>query len=80
MKSLILFVLLGLVAHNATASETIATSAVREVLAVQREAWNRGDIDGFMQGYLRSDDIRFASGVWLTTRDHTSAAEARGGP
>ncbi len=28
----------------------------------QQEAWNRGDIDAFMEGYLRSDSLRFASG------------------
>lgn len=28
----------------------------------QQEAWNRGDIEGFMDGYWRSDSLRFASG------------------
>jgi uncharacterized protein (TIGR02246 family) len=51
-----------LVAVPAPAAETSATNAVRNVLAVQKEAWNRGDIGGFMQGYWNSDDIRFAGG------------------
>lgn len=25
----------------------------------QQEAWNRGDIDAFMQGYWKSDSLRF---------------------
>ena len=36
--------------------------AVRNVLDAQVEAWNRGDIEGFMDGYLDSERLRFASG------------------
>jgi uncharacterized protein (TIGR02246 family) len=36
--------------------------AVREVLEAQRLAWNRGDLEGFMAGYERSDDLVFTSG------------------
>ena len=48
--------------------------AVRAVLAAQSAAWNRGDLDGFMQGYWKSDELRFASGGtitrgWQTTLD-----------
>ncbi|MCE2558283.1 MAG: DUF4440 domain-containing protein [Acidobacteria bacterium] len=40
---------------------------------MQVEAWNDGDIDGFMAGYLRSDELRFTSGSevqygWRQTR------------
>ena len=28
----------------------------------QDEAWNRGDIDAFMEDYLKSEELRFASG------------------
>lgn len=35
---------------------------IRGVLNAQAEAWNRGDIDGFMSDYWRSADLRFASG------------------
>ena len=62
MTRLTQFALLFLFVQSALASDTAATSAVRSVLAIQQEAWNRGDIDGFMQGYRRSDKIRFASG------------------
>ncbi len=37
-------------------------TAIRLVLAAQQAAWNRGDIEGFMDGYAKSDSIRFASG------------------
>lgn len=48
---------------------------VRAVLDAQVAAWNRGDIDGFMNGYARSPDTEFVSGDtvtkgWQTVRDH----------
>ncbi|GGY39430.1 YybH family protein [Parvularcula lutaonensis] len=36
--------------------------AIRSVLSAQAEAWNRGDIPAFMDGYLKTDALRFASG------------------
>jgi len=35
---------------------------VRAVLDAQRTAWNRGDIEGFMAYYWKSDDLTFQSG------------------
>src|SRR5205814_5271754 len=47
---------------------------IRQVMQEQQTAWNRGDIDGFMDGYWRSPDTVFVSGDditrgWLTVRD-----------
>lgn len=42
--------------------DRMITVAVRRVLDVQVAAWNRGDIEAFMDGYARSDDIVFVSG------------------
>ena len=44
------------------------------MLAAQVAAWNRGDLDGFMDGYARSDSTEFVSGDkltrgWQTVRD-----------
>ena len=36
--------------------------AIRAVLEAQDAAWNRGDIEGFMEGYDRSPDLVFTSG------------------
>ena len=62
---------------------TIATTAlggmpndiprIRFVLRAQQEAWNRGDIGGFMNGYARSPSTVFVSGDevrrgWETVR------------
>lgn len=41
-------------------------AAVRAVLDAQRDAWNRGDIAGYMDGYSHSADITFLSGDSLT--------------
>src|SRR6266536_3711193 len=38
-----------------------AIAQIRSVLRAQRDAWNRGDIDGFMNGYARSASTVFAS-------------------
>ncbi|MDX2285044.1 MAG: nuclear transport factor 2 family protein [Bacteroidia bacterium] len=34
-------------------------AAIRQVLAVQQDAWNRGDLEVFMQGYVQSDSLAF---------------------
>jgi len=35
---------------------------IRALLIEQQNDWNAGDIRGFMEGYLKSDSLRFASG------------------
>jgi uncharacterized protein (TIGR02246 family) len=47
---------------------------IRAVLSAQQEAWNRGDIDGFMNGYAHAETTVFVSGDevtrgWQTVRD-----------
>jgi ketosteroid isomerase-like protein len=47
---------------------------IHAVMSAQTAAWNRGDIDGFMNGYARSDATEFISGDnltrgWQTVRD-----------
>jgi ketosteroid isomerase-like protein len=37
-------------------------AAVEAVLARQAAAWNRGDLAGYMDGYLRADALVFTSG------------------
>jgi len=66
---------------------TDADTAIRSVLAAQQAAWNRQDLAGFMAGYARGDQTRFASGGdvtrgWQTVFDRYarrySTAEAMG--
>jgi ketosteroid isomerase-like protein len=51
---------------KATGRNDKITAAVRAVLDAQRDAWNRGDIAGYMDGYARSADITFVSGNSIT--------------
>jgi uncharacterized protein (TIGR02246 family) len=51
---------------------------IRAVLSAQVDAWNRGDIDAFMNGYARADSTCFVSGDsvtrgWQTVRDRYKA-------
>ena len=40
-------------------SQTKDETEVRNVLAKQNAAWNRGDVDGFMVGYWENDSLMF---------------------
>jgi ketosteroid isomerase-like protein len=44
-----------------SATEAMAGN-IRGVLDRQVQAWNHGDLEGFMQGYWRSPDLTFYSG------------------
>ena len=46
--------------------ENNAVSEIQNVIRAQQEAWNRGDIDGFMNGYWRSEHTVFVSGDEVT--------------
>ena len=39
---------------------------IRKVMNDQAAAWNRGDIEGFMEGYWRSEKLVFVSGENVT--------------
>ena len=80
MKSL--FLLMALILPLSTASLAIGQparkskpnssrhaktiTAVRAVLDAQRDAWNRGDLVGYMDGYARSANTVFVSGDNVT--------------
>ena len=58
---------------NGRDAKTVA--AVRAVLEAQAAAWNRGDIEGYMDGYARSAETVFVSGDkvtrgWQTVLEH----------
>jgi ketosteroid isomerase-like protein len=46
---------------SAAKPETPDEAAIRALLVDQTAAWNRGDIDGFMAGYWKSDETEFVS-------------------
>lgn len=37
------------------------TQAIRAVFTAQQIAWNNGDLEGFMEGYWKSDSLQFMS-------------------
>jgi ketosteroid isomerase-like protein len=72
MKRLLLSVLLIFTLCTVFAQDR---QAILNVLETQRQAWNRGDIDGFMQGYWKSDSLTFVGKTapvygWQTTLDN----------
>ena len=77
MKKLIPILLLtafNLLARDVAAAAD-AAAEIRGVMTAQVAAWNRGDIDGFMDGYARSAETEFVSGDkitrgWQTVRDN----------
>jgi ketosteroid isomerase-like protein len=38
-------------------------AAIQKVIERQQEAWNRGDLDGFMAGYWNAPELTFFSGA-----------------
>lgn len=47
---------------------------IEGILTQQVDAWNSGDIDGFMQHYWKSDELTFSSGGRTTRGWHTTKA------
>jgi ketosteroid isomerase-like protein len=41
-------------------------TAIRQLLDEQATAWNRGDIDGYMQGYWKDDSLMFIGKSGIT--------------
>jgi len=55
-------------------SNPTSEATIRAVLDAQRDAWNRGDIEGYMDGYDRSPNTEFVGGDnisrgWQTVLD-----------
>jgi ketosteroid isomerase-like protein len=65
--ALAVMLLAGPAGAHAPVDERAVAKAVRAVLEAQEAAWNAGDIEGFMDGYWRHRDLRFASGGTVTT-------------
>jgi ketosteroid isomerase-like protein len=62
MKKLSLFLIVLLVSAAITLAQSDKDkAAIRKVMDDQAAAWNRGDIEGFMEGYWKSDQLLFIS-------------------
>lgn len=57
MKLSLLFLLL--IVSVISYSQSKEEKAIRQLLTVQTESWNKGDIEGFMQTYWKNDSLMF---------------------
>ena len=53
-------------AASQTADSDAETKAIREVLTRSAEAWNRADLETYVQAYWKSPDTTFVGGARLT--------------
>lgn len=72
MKLLIALLLCGCITTSYAQQPTKAETAIRQILAQQSDAWNKGDLEAFMLPYWNSDSLLFIgkSGVkhgWAVT-------------
>ncbi|PEN13234.1 DUF4440 domain-containing protein [Longibacter salinarum] len=76
---LLLLSVVVLAGCSSPSGDTVDTDAevdaLRSILKEQQAAWNRGDLESFMQGYAQTDTLRFASGGsvrngWQTTLEN----------
>ena len=54
--------ILGSTSVRAQSPRINVVSEIQNVLHAQQDAWNRGDIEAFMNGYWRSNETVFVSG------------------
>lgn len=71
MKKLIILLFLTALAAGTAFGQSEKAKAkimseIEKVINEQVAAWNKGDIDGFMEGYWKSDEMRFVSGNSVT--------------
>ncbi len=61
----IMVILICFTACQTPIPKTDAVAAIKKVLKAQEQAWSNNDLEGFMQGYLKSDSIPYfgSSGV-----------------
>ena len=72
--SIICNILMAVLVCAAPAQPPNPVAEIQSVLSAQQDAWNRGDIDAFMNGYARSGSTVFVSEDevgrgWETVRD-----------
>lgn len=78
MKFILVFLLTGFVSFGLTGAESIKSkenSKIESLLANQVNAWNEGDLEKFMETYLKSDKLVFVGSRgptygWQATLDN----------
>ena len=72
-KLFVLFLFLSFTTFAQTEAED--RKSITATLKMQQDAWNKGDLEGFMQGYIKSDSLKFygSRGIthgWQNTLDN----------
>jgi len=66
LLALILLIFSNTLSTAQTSIDQKSVDAIKAVINAQRDAWNRGDIQGYMEGYDKSDNTVFVSGDNVT--------------
>jgi ketosteroid isomerase-like protein len=70
---LLVLCFIGSVAAQSEKQKTAIRAGITKVMTDQADAWNKGDIDGFMRGYWNSEKLVFVSAEvtrgWQPTLD-----------
>lgn len=66
MKKIILLFFIAILFSCTTANEEEDKKAILTVMNLQEKAWSNNDLEGFMQGYWRSDSLKFYGSNGLT--------------
>lgn len=66
MKYIYLLALVCFSLNSFAQTEVEDKEAIREVLDTQRIAWSNNDLEGFMQGYWKSDSLKFYGSNGIT--------------
>lgn len=79
MKTLLLFVGLICLGSIESYAQTKDENAIKNLLETQRQAWNNYDLEEFMQGYWKSEALKFygSNGVtygWKNTLERYKKA------
>ncbi|GHC47020.1 YybH family protein [Ulvibacter litoralis] len=65
-KLLFLFILITTLNCYSQTTEAEDIEAIRTVMKLQEKAWSHNDLEGFMQGYWKSDSLKFYGSSGLT--------------
>lgn len=74
-KSILLSLLFSISFLFVSIAQNSDEKAILEIMAQQEKAWSEGNLEGFMQGYWKSDSLTYYSGAritkgWQTTLDN----------
>ena len=66
IRKLIILVVALCIVSCSQSNKKVDKEAILSILKTQEQAWSNGDIEGFMQGYWKSDSLKFYGGSGLT--------------